>query len=471
MSARFITIDRDTPMLLPFDLRAWVPDNHLVHVIVDAVEHLPMAGFKVNLRGTGDKQYPPAMMLSLLIYSYATGRFSSREIEAATYSDVIVRYICGGDTHPDHDTICTFRRENGQAFELAFVKVLGMARELGVLKACGGASVDGTKISANASKHAAVSYKRAGEMIAELQQEVQLLMVKAEEADNQDRDAAIRIPEEIARREKRREKLEEARRIIEDRFMEKQQEEQAEYEARQAKRDAARKEGKKPGGPDPKPPAGSPDDKAQFNFTDPDSRIMKAGNGQHFEQAYNAQAAVDTEGSMLIIGQRVTNHGNDKQELVPTVAAVDPGIRQLDKVLADTGFYSDGAVAAIPATCYIAVGKQSHHRSIDAVLHPSAEPAVLPADAEPIDIMRHRLATPAGKAIYGKRKQTVEPVFGIIKEAMGFRRFLLRGLGNVSLEWTLVTLAYNLRRLFSLKNAKNTRGDALVEKPTFAAMA
>jgi hypothetical protein len=281
----------------------------------------------------------------------------------------------------------------------------------------------------------------------------------------------VDLPQEIARREQRREKLTEARKIIEARFAEKRQEEQAEYEAKQAKREAARSNGKKPGGSEPKPPASQPDDKAQFNFTDPDSRIMKAGNGAHFEQAYNAQAAVDTEGSMLIVGQRVTNHANDKEELVPTVAAVDPAIRQLDKVLADSGYYSDDAVSNIAVTCYVALGKQSHHRSLDAVLNPLAEPPTLTADATPIEIMRHRLATPAGKAIYRLRKQTVEPVFGIIKEAMGFRRFLLRGIRNVSLEWTLVTLAYNVRRLFSLINGKTKTGSTIAEKSIFPAPA
>lgn len=468
MSARFINVDRETPMLLPLDLRDWVPANHLVHFIVEAVDGLPMTGFKINHRGTGDAQYPPRMMVSLLVYCYATGRFSSREIEVASYCDVAVRYLCGGGLHPDHDTICAFRRENGKAFELAFVKVLGMAHELGVLKAQGGASIDGTKISANASKHAAVSYKRAGEMIAELEKEVQLLLEKAETADRQGQSPVVDLPQEISRREQRREKLTEARKVIEARFAEKHQEEQAEYEAKQAKREAARSNGKKPGGQEPKPPASQPDDKAQFNFTDPDSRIMKAGNGAHFEQAYNAQAAVDTEGSMLILGQRVTNHANDKEELVPTVAAVDPAIRQLDKVLADSGFYSDDAVSKIEATCYVALAKQSHHRSLDAVLNPLAEPPALPGDATPSEIMHHRLATPAGKAIYKLRKQTVEPVFGIIKEAMGFRRFLLRGIGNVSLEWTLVSLAYNIRRLFSLLNANGKRGNPVVKKLIFA---
>ena len=474
MSQHFIPIDRDSPMLLPVDLRDWLPESHLVHFVIEAVEGLPLTGFKVNHRGTGDAQYPPGMMLSLLIYCYATGRFSSREIEAASHFDVAVRYICGGNTHPDHDTICTFRRENGKAFELAFVHVLGMARELGVLKKTGGVSVDGTKVNANASKHAAVSYKRAGEMIAELEKEVQLLMVEAERADKQGNRSTVDLPAEIARRKQRREQLAHARKIIEGRFAERREEKQAEYDEKQARRDAARAAGKKPRGVEPACPASTPEDKEQVNFTDEESRIMKVGNGGQFEQAYNAQAAVDIEGSMLVLGQRVTDRVNDKAQLEPTVAAIDPTIRQVTAVLADTGYYADSAIQKVTqstsATCYVATGKQPHHRSVEAVLNPLAEPPPLLPGATPAEVMSHLLATPAGKAIYALRKQTVEPVFGIIKQAMGFRQFLLRGLENVSLEWTLVTLAYNVRRIFRLKPKHKNDEKQVLGKVPFGAV-
>lgn len=221
MAVNFVNIDRDTPMLLPHDLKLWIPENHLVHFILDALETLDLTGFKVNTRGTGSKQYPPRMMLALLIYSYATGRFHSRKIEEATYSDIAIRYICGGDYHPDHDTICTFRRVNEKIFEECFVKVLALAQELGKLKKIGTISIDGTKVKANASKHSAVSYKRAGEMIIALQEEVQALVAKAEEADNTPLDDGLSIPDEIARREDRIQALKNARKVIEEQFDEK----------------------------------------------------------------------------------------------------------------------------------------------------------------------------------------------------------------------------------------------------------
>jgi transposase len=433
MSTRFVTVDRDTPMLLPVDLRDWVPTDHIVHFILDAAETLDLQEFRVNVRGTGSEQYPPGMMLSLLIYCYATGRFSSREIEIATHSDVAVRYICGGDQHPDHDTICTFRRENRALFEECFVKVLAYAGEMKVLKKVGGISVDGSKIAATASKHAAVSYDHATRMIAELEREVRALTAKAEEADNKPLEDGLSVPEEIARRQERKAKLQEAKRVIEARFAEKQREAEAEKPSGRGRKN--------------KTPRG----KDQFNFTDPESRIMKTHNG--FEQAWNAQAAVDTEGSLLIVGQRITEHGNDKQELVPTVQAVDPRVRQVSHVLTDSGFYSEQAVTDVESnegpTVYAAMDRQEHHRTVKD-LEKKPEPQAPRKDASVDEQMRYRLRTKAGRALYALRKETVEPVFGIIKQAMGFRRFLLRGKVKVSLEWTLVTLAYNFRRVYRL---------------------
>lgn len=427
-------------MLLPVDLRDWLPTDHIVHFILESVETLNLQGFRVNVRGTGSEQYPPGMMLSLLIYSYATGRFSSREIEMATHSDVAVRYICGGNQHPDHDTICTFRRDNRALFEECFVKVLAYAGQMKVLKKVGGVSVDGSKITANASKHAAVSYDYATRMIAEMEKEVRALTAKAEEADNKPLEDGLSVPEEISRRQQRKAKLEEAKRVIEARFAEKQREAEAE-------KPAVRKR---------KIPA--PRGKDQFNFTDPESRIMKTADG--FQQAWNAQAAVDTEGSMLIVGQRVTEHGNDKKELVPTVQAVDPTVRQISHVLTDSGFYSEQAVTDVEEddgpTVYAAMDRQDHHRSVQD-LEKKSEPKAPPANATVDERMRYRLHTKAGRALYALRKQTVEPVFGIIKAAMGFRRFMLRGKAKVSLEWTLVTLAYNVRRLYRLIKGEDYR--------------
>jgi transposase len=457
MPARFVNIDRQTPMFLPCDLRQWVPEGHIVHFILDAVEQIPTAHFHVNHRGTGSEQYPPAMMLALLIYCYATGRFGSRAIEAATHSDVAVRYLCA-NTHPDHDSICAFRTANESAFRAAFVRVLELAHHLRLTKV-GAVSVDGTKIQANASKHAAVSYARAGEMIEQLELEVKELIERARQAEAQESQEPLDIPAELTRREKRKAALQQARQVIEERAQEMAAAQQEEYKAKVAARQAQRDAGKKPRGKEPTPPSEAPDPQAQYNFTDPESRIMKAGSGNHFEQAYNAQAAVDE--AMLIVGQRVSESPNDKQQLVPTVAAISPVVAvQVQAVLVDSGFYSEAAVSAVEyrpdgsasgVSVYAAVEKHSHHKTV-ADLLPQTEPAALRPEASAKEIMAHRLQTLAGKALYKLRKQTVEPVFGIIKEVMGFRRFLLRGRAKVSLEWTLVCVSYNLKRMFVLKN-------------------
>ncbi|MEI8354456.1 MAG: transposase, partial [Lentisphaerota bacterium] len=393
------------------------------------------------------------MMLCLLIYNYLIGRMSSRQIEKATYEDVAVRYICGGDAHPDHDTICTFRRENAELVGESCVKVLEYAREMGVLAKRGGLSVDGSKIGANASKHAAVSYGRAGEMIAELEAEVQELLKLAEQADREALPERLKIPDEIARREQRLAKLMQAQTVIEARHAAALVEKRRDYEAKMAEREARRANHERVGGHDPKPPSATPAAKDQYNFTDPESRIMKAGNGEHFEQAYNAQAAVDTEGSMLILGAYVTDAANDKQQLVPAVKSVAPDVREVSHVVADSGFFSEAAVAIVEAgggpTVYAAVEKTGHHRTL-ADLMSSTEPETPTVGVIDKAAMRRRLRTVTGQAAYKKRKETVEPVFGIIKAAMGFRRFLLRGLQKVSLEWSLVTLAYNFRRLARL---------------------
>ncbi len=468
MSTRFVAIDRTTPMLLPADLREWLPENHLVHFILEAVEELPLEGFRMNLRGSGSAQYPPSLMLTLLIYCYATGRMGSRQIEAATYTDVAVRYICGGQAHPDHDTICTFRRANGPLFQESFVKVLAYAQELGVLKKRGGVSIDGTKIAANASKHSAVSYRRAGDLMVELEGEVQALMALAEAADQAPESAPLQIPAELARRKDRLVKLALARQEIEARFKERQKDRQAEYEAKVAAREDQRAQGHRVKGRDPQPPSNQPDDKAQYNFTDPESRIMKAGSGAHFEQAYNAQAAVDTEGSMLILGVQVTDAPNDKQQLIPTLQSVDPEVREVTEVLADTGYFSEAVVTKVEAdegpTIFMAIEKSGHHRRVRELLN-NVDPPSPPDFATATEKMRHRLRTVSGKAKYALRKQTVEPVFGIIKSVLGFRQFLLRGHAQVSLEWTLTALAYNFKRLFRLVRRNPAGGLGWVAQP------
>ncbi len=453
MATRFVPTDRDTPLLLPPNLRDWVPADHLVHFILDAVDALDLRQVKVNTRGTGSEQYPPHLLLALLIYSYATGTFSSRRIEQSTHDSVPVRLLTA-DTHPDHNTLCTFRRENAALLTESFVQVLQLAQQLKLLKV-GQLTVaaDGTKVLAHASKHSAVSYQRAGEMIAQLELEVTQLLAKAEQADATPLQDGLTIPEEIIRRQERKAALAQARAEIEARAQARYAVQLAEHEAKLAARAAKQERGEKVGGKPPQAPTPTPQPGDQYNFTDPESRIMKAGNGNHFEQNYNAQAAVDVD-SRLIVGERVSQAPNDKQELEPTLAAIPAEAGNLAAALVDSGFFSEKAVVAVERAgagpvVYAAVEKTGHHRSVaDLEQHP--EPAPPAADAAIIEVMRHRLKTTAGRNLYKLRQQTVEPVFGIIKSVLGFRQFRLRGRAKVALEWTLVCLAYNLKRLHRL---------------------
>jgi len=457
MPARFVSIDRDTPLLLPPNLRDWVPADHLVHFVLDAVDALDLRHVQVNTRGTGSEQYPPRTLLALLLYSYATGTFSSRRIEQSTHDSVPVRLLTA-DTHPDHDTLCTFRRQNQALLTETFVKVLQLAQQLKVLK-FGQLTVaaDGTKVLAHASKHSAVSYQHAGEMIAQLELEVRQLLTKAEQADATPLQDGLTIPEEITRRQERKAALAHARAEIEARAKARYALQLAEHEAKLAERAAQQERGEKVSGKPPQAPTPEPAAKDQYNFTDAESRIMKAGNGNHFEQSYNAQAAVEVE-SRLIVGQRVSQAPNDKQELVPTLASVPPAAGPIAAALVDSGFFSTAAVEQIEQTAaghasgttvYAAVEKTGHHRSVSD-LEQKPEPEPPPTGASLIETMRHRLKTTAGRTLYKLRQQTVEPVFGIIKSVLGFRQFRLRGRDKVSLEWTLVCLAYNLKRLHRL---------------------
>lgn len=452
MATRFIPIDRDTPLLLPPNLREWVPEDHLVHFILEVVATLDLRQVKVNDRGTGSEQYPPTLLLALLIYSYATGTFGSRRIEQSTYDSVPVRVLTA-DTHPDHDTICTFRRENKGLLTESFVKVLQLAQQLKMLQVGQiTVAVDGTKILANASKHSAVSYERAGQLIAQLELEVQQLVAKAEQADSTPLQDGLTLPGEIARRQERKAALAKARAEIEARAQARYAVELAEHQQKMAERTAKQERGERVGGRPPKAPTPEPAGTDQYNFTDAESRIMKAGNGDHFEQSYNAQAAVEVA-SRLIVGQRVSQSPNDKQELMADLQAIPEAVGTVAAGLIDSGFYSEQAVRAAEqtgdTTVYAALARKRHHRSV-ADLEQQAEPPEPLAGACIKEVMKHRLATAGGKQKYKLRQQTVEPVFGIIKSVLGFRRFLLRGVEKVKLEWTLVCAAYNRKRLHRL---------------------
>jgi len=467
MAARFVNIDYDTPLILPPNLRDWVPAGHLAHFILDAVEEMDLRRIKVNDRGTGSEQYPPRMLLALLLYCYATGLFSSRRIQQATSDSVPVRMICA-DTHPDHDTICTFRRENKALLQETFVRVLELAQALKFLQVGQiTVAVDGTKVMAHASKHAAASYEHAGKTIEQLDLEVKALLAKAEQADSTPLQDGLSIPDEIVRRQERKAALQKARAEIEARAQARYALDLAEHEKKLAERAAKKERGERIGGKPPQAPTPEPGPGDQYNYTDPESRIMKAGSGQHFEQCYNAQAAVEVD-SRLIVGERVSQAPNDKQELAPTMATVVAPVASVATVLVDSGFYSEAAVGAVEqtsagqptgTTVYAALEKKEHHRTVSD-LEKKEEPAAPVAGAKLSEVMKHRLKTAEGKAQYKLRQQTVEPVFGIIKSVMGFRQFLLRGLEKVGLEWQWVCLAYNLKRLHIMKVDLGPAGQA-----------
>ena len=451
MAYRFKNIDRNTPMLLPPDLRDWVAEDDLVHFILAAVERLPLSTFHVNYKGTGSEQYPPHMMLALLIYCYANGVFGSRRIERATFRDVAVRYLCA-NTHPDHDSICTFRRKNLEAIATAFVDVLELAKELKLLK-LGTVSLDGTHIRANASKDKNVTNERAGELRGQLRKDIDELLQQAESADQQDEDAQ-KLPEEIARREKLLAKMNRACEQLAARAQARAQAEQAEYERKVAARE------ERPGsakGPQPKPPVAEPGADEQMNLTDADARLMRKNKREGYTQSYNCQAVVDVEGSQLIVGQRVSTCASDSGEMEADLASIPDTLGKPGAALADCGYVNKQVFTRLAEErpqldLYVSVQREDANAERRYDYRPPDKIKAPKKVTDPVLVaMADKLKSAEGKAIYRKRACTVEPVFGIIKEAMGFRQFRLRGEQKVNGEWTLVCVAYNLRRLHRLK--------------------
>jgi transposase len=446
----FRQIDRDTGFLLPPSVDEWLPQRHLARFVVEVVDGLDLSAMTRSYRGAGSASYHPALLLGILVYGYATGVFSSRKLERATYDSVAFRFIAA-NAHPDHDTIATFRRRFLQDIEDLFVKVLLLAREMGMLK-LGTVGLDGTKIHANASRHSALSYEHAGKIEAQLKAEVAELTAMAEAADQADLADGLSIPEELARREERLARLAEARAKIEARARERFEREKAEHEAKMAARAAKSKaRGKKPGGKPPAPPLEGLRPTDQINLTDEDSRIMPVAGGG-FDQCYNAQAAVAV-GSMLVVAADVVQAPNDKKQIEPMVnriATLPEVLGEPEALLADSGYFSEtnvGACRAAGIEPLIAAGRQPHYPALSERL---AEAPPAPENPNSVEAMLHRLRTPEGRRLYALRKQTPEPVFGIIKSVLGFRQFSLRGLDKVRGEWSLVTMAWNIKRLFAL---------------------
>jgi transposase len=451
--SNFRTIDRETKYLLPPSVDEWLPERHLARFIGEVIDGLDLGRMSRAYRGSGSASYHPGMLLGILVYGYATGVFSSRKLERATYDSVAFRFLAAND-HPDHDTIATFRRRFLEEIEKLFVDVLKLAREMGVLK-MGTIALDGTKIHANASRHSALSYEHAGKIEAQLKAEVAELMAKAEAADAADIPDGISIPDELARREERLHKIKAARATIEARAKERHAREMAEHEAKMAARDAKiAATGKKPGGKPPAPPVEGPDPKDQVNLTDEASRIMPVAGGG-FEQCYNAQAAV-AAGSLLVVATDVVQAPNDKQQVEPMlekIEALPDELGEVENLLADSGYFSAANVDACKVAGVepvIAMGRQPHHPPLSERFAAAPE---APKEPTPVEAMAHKLKTPEGRALYALRKQTPEPVFGIIKSVLGFRQFSLRGLDKVRGEWSLVTMAWNLKRMFVLAHA------------------
>lgn len=428
-----------------------IPANHLARFVVDMVAQLDLSAIYKHYGVRGGEAIAPEALLALIFYGYSTGKFSSRKIERATYEDLGFRFVAGG-LHPDHDTIANFRKTFLPELKGLFVQLLLLAQLSGVLK-IGNLSLDGSKIHADASKSKAISYGRLKELETTLREEVARLFEMGEQADQGDVELpeGLVIQDEIAFRRERLENLAAAKAVLDARAKERYEAEKAEYDAKMKERETkARQQNQKPRGKEPKPPKEGPSDKDQYNFTDPDSRIMKNSTDNGYDQHYNAQVAV-TQNSLFIVATSLSNHPNDKQEAEPTLDAFPAELGQPKGVAMDNGYFSASNIESTEERGiepYIATGREAHYKRVDDLL--GNFPDKPAADASPKEKMAYKLATDIGKEIYRLRKCTVEPVIGIIKEIMGFRQFSLRGLKNVAGEWCLVCLAFNLKRMHSI---------------------
>ena len=449
--SHFLNADRKTDYLLPPSMDDWLPEGHLARFIVEVIDHLDLSQLVKQYAGRGHKAYHPATLLAILVYGYANGVFSSRKLEQATYDSVAFRYLAAG-SHPDHDTLATFRRRFLSELQGLFVQVLELAQEMKLLKV-GRVCLDGTKIHANASKHQALSHGHIEQMERHLKAEVQELFALAEQADQAGIPEGVNLPEEIQRRADRLAVMAAAKAKIAERAQARYAKEKSHYDAKMAHRAEREALGQKPRGKAPQAPDPVPKAQDQINLTDEESRIMPVSGGG-FEQAYNAQAAVDDQ-TMLVVATGVSQAPNDKEQVIPmleTLQAQGTTLGPIEALVADTGYCSEKNVEACEAlgiTPFIAVAREAHHP--DWRQRHSEPEALPPENATRMQAMRHRLKTQAGRSVYRLRKQIVEPVFGIIKSVMGFRQFSLRGLRQVQGEWSLVCLSWNIKRMAVLR--------------------
>ena len=451
MTRKFRTPDYEATLNSTVSLREALPANHLARFVVDVIAQLDLGLLYARYAPIGGEALAPEILLGLLFYGYATGVFSSRKIEQATFESLPFRFVAGGQ-HPDHDTLANFRKTFLTEVAELFVQILLLAQATHVLK-LGNLSLDGSKIHADASKSQAVSYKHLIELEMQARQEVQELLTLGEQVDQGDLQLpdGLVIPNEVALRQERLTNLAKAKAVLEARAQERYAAEKAEYEATvRAREEKTRKTKHKPRGRAPKPPRPEPGDKDQYNFTDPDSRIMKNSTNAGFDQHYNVQVAVDQD-SMLIVASCLSNHPNDQREVAPTLEGLSPQLGQPSAAALDNGYFSPTNVQALATRgieAYIATGREPHHKSWRSFFDEQPEPPL--ANASLKEKMAYKLHTDIGQAIYRLRKCTVEPVIGILKEVLGFRQFSLRGLAAAAGEWCLVCLAFNLKRLHVL---------------------
>lgn len=458
MARGFLPYTLDQRLLLPPDMRSWLPEGHLALFVSDVVDALDLSKVYAAYE-TGDDRgragYHPAMMMKLLVYGYCIGVRSSRKIERATYEEVSFR-VLSGDQHPDHDSIATFRKQHLAVLGELFAQVLKLCQKAGLVK-LGHVATDGTKMGANASKHKAMSYERMGEAEKKLEEEVKQLLEEAERVDA-DEDAKYgkgkrgdELPKELQRRESRLAKIRAAKAELEAEAKAKAEAQAAEAKAKLEERGAKEAEtGKRAGGKPPQVPdveQAKPDPKAQRNFTDSESRIMPDGaNKGSFVQGYNAQIAVDAH-AQVIVAADVTQQPNDKQQLEPMMAEVKQNVgRMPEATSADAGYFSEQAIEAVEKMgthALVPPSRQKHGAPSEPA--PSEPPT---EDASTTDRMRAKLRTDAGKALYRMRKAIVEPVFGQIKGVRGIRRFVVRGFANVRAEFQLIALTHNILKLF-----------------------
>ena len=452
MSREFRTPDYDATLNATVTMREAVPVNHLARFVVDVITQLDLRPIYARYAPVGGVAIAPEILLGLLFYGYATGVFSSRKIERATSENIPFRFVASG-LHPDHDTIANFRKTFLPEIQELFVQILLLAQTAGVFQ-LGNISLDGSKIRADASKHQAVSYKRLLDLENELRQQVSELFALGEQTDQGELilPPGFSVDEEIAFRQERLAHLAQAKAVLEARAQERYAAEKAAHQSKLRERaEKTRRTKRPPRGRAPKPPEPGPHDDDQYNFTDPESRIMKNSTDAGFDQHYNAQVAVD-QASLFIVALTVSNHPNDQHEVEPTMAAISPRVGKPAAAALDTGYWSPANVQILEErgiAPYIATGREPHHHSWQSWF--AQQPVLPPPEASAKEKMAYKLQTEIGKTIYALRKETVEPVIGVIKEVLGFRQFSLRGLWAVTGEWCLVCLAFNLKRWHTLQ--------------------